>query len=68
MKKVNAFHIEPATHPESGLPEWLLVDDTGGIWGSFSVRHAATACLKGYEAIGFIPRPNDPRRARRTRE
>lgn len=56
-KKRNAFHVEPSTHPETGQPEWLIVDDRGGIWGSFSRRHAATACLKGFASIGFVPRP-----------
>lgn len=60
MKRLNAFHIEPATHPESGSPIWLLVDDRDGTWAEFSNRAAALACLRGYAAIGFVPRPEEP--------
>lgn len=58
-KKRNAFHLEAAT-TDWGTPEWDLVDDHGVRWGTFSNRTAATACLRGYVAIGFVPRPNEP--------
>lgn len=55
-KKRNAFHLESATS-DWGTPQWDLVDDKGGTWGTFSNRVAATACLRGFAAIGFVPRP-----------
>ena len=62
QKKRNAFHLESATNDHSGRPEWDLVDDRGGTWATFSDRVAATACLRGYEAIGFVPRPEEVER------
>lgn len=64
-KKRNAFHVEAGTHFESGRPVWRLVDDRDGVWAEFDIREAATACLAGYRAIGFVPRPDEPSDASR---
>lgn len=59
-KRVNAFHVEAGSHMETGEPIWKIVDDRDGVWGEFTVREAATACVKGYRTIGFVPRPGEP--------
>lgn len=60
--------IEPGTDPESGKPVWSLQDapgERGTVVAYFYDRVAATACLRGFKAIGFVPerpRPKPPQK------
>jgi hypothetical protein len=59
MTKGGAWHIEESSHDGSGARTWDIVDDRDGVWGSFFDRVTATACLAGFKAIDFIPRPEE---------
>ena len=58
MKPGGSWRIEGATEDWGGKT-FDIVDDRGGRWGNFHSRVAATACLAGFKAIGFVPRPDE---------
>ena len=57
-KPGGSWCIEAAVEDWGGKT-WDLVDDRGGRWGTFSNRITATACVAGFKAIGFVPRPSE---------
>lgn len=54
-----SWHLEESAHEGSGARMWNVVDDRDGVWGSFFTRTTATACIKGFKRIGFVPRPKE---------
>lgn len=58
---MSPWKIEPGGKSEGGHDTWLLVNRAnGGVWAEFTDRVAALACVRGYDAIGFVP---DPKRS-----
>lgn len=58
---MSPWKVEEGGLSEGGCREWhVVVRRTGGIVGTFTDRVAPLACVRGFDAIGFVPKPAAP--------